>query len=125
MNPMPKLSLTVLLCMLVMLGGCATPVRVAPLTVDEIVTLSEAETPPEQIINHIRESRAVYRLPASELARLRDQGVTDEVIDAMQATYLEYERRRGIREGFDVFWYYDSGGFNSIRFHRHYVAPCC
>lgn len=118
MKCLPTASLTSLLCLLAFLAGCATPVRVVPPTVADIVALSETDTPPEQIVARIHESRAVYPLPASELARLREQGVDDAVIDAMQATYLEHERRRGMREGFDVFWYYDSGGFNSLYWHH-------
>lgn len=46
----------------------------------------------EAIIQRMRESRAVYPLPASELARLREQGVPDKVIDIMQQTYLDAVR---------------------------------
>ena len=47
----------------------------------------------QEIIGRIDAAQGVYRLSASELARLREQGVPDAVIDHMQATYLEAIRR--------------------------------
>lgn len=52
----------------------------------------EGRTAPE-IIRRIDEAQGVYRLSASELAKLREQGVPDAVIDHMQATYLDAIRR--------------------------------
>ncbi len=54
--------------------------------------MSAANVPADEIVKRMRESRAVYRLPASELAKLREQGVPDKVIDHMQRTYIEAER---------------------------------
>lgn len=85
-----------------LLAACATVPRVPPPSPAEIVQLVEQGTPPEAIVARIRESGAVYRLPASQLARLREQGVPDAVIDAMQRTYLEDERWRAMR---DYEWY--------------------
>ena len=47
----------------------------------------------QEIIRRINEAQGVYRLSASELAKLREQGVPDAVIDHMQATYLDAIRR--------------------------------
>ena len=58
------------------------------LPVDEIVRMSDAHVPPEQIIARMRSSGTVYRLSASQLAQLHDRGVPDAVIDRMQRTYL-------------------------------------
>jgi hypothetical protein len=74
------------------LAGCATN-RVAtlpmPPTVAEIVQMSRDKVPAADIVQRMRETRGVYRLPASELAKLRDQGVADAVIDYMQHTQIE------------------------------------
>ena len=59
-----------------------------PLSVGEIVRMSDAHVPPEQIIARMRTSGTVYRLSASQLASLHDRGVPDAVIDRMQRTYL-------------------------------------
>lgn len=75
-------------------AGCATfgePLPPPP-TLAEIVESSKAGQPPTQIIERMQRSRAVYRLQASELARLREQGVADEVIDYMQRVHLEVVR---------------------------------
>jgi hypothetical protein len=60
----------------------------------------------------IRDSGTVYRLSASQLASLKNEGVPDAVINYMQQTYLDaVERDQAladwtlwIREG-DGFWY--------------------
>lgn len=79
---------------LVWMSGCASlgePLPPAP-TLAEIVEASKGADTPKQIIDRMRASRAVYRLPASELAKLRDQGVSDAVIDYMQRVHLDVVR---------------------------------
>lgn len=49
--------------------------------------------PAQEIIGRINAAQAIYRLSASELAKLREQGVPDAVIDHMQATWLDAVRR--------------------------------
>lgn len=77
------------------LNGCASqPQRaVPPLMVSSIVRQSQEGVPADDIIRQIAESGTVYRLSASELANLRDQGVSDAVINYMQQTYLDAIRR--------------------------------
>jgi hypothetical protein len=78
-----------------LLAGCGGvgADRPPPPSVDQIVALAKAGAPAADIIQRLRESGAVYALPASELARLREQGVPDPVIDYMQMTYLDAVRR--------------------------------
>jgi hypothetical protein len=80
--------------LLLLISGCATTPLKPPPSVAEIVQMSQEGVAPEQIVQRIRESRAVYRLPASELAKLKSRGVADAVLDYMQQTYLDDERRR-------------------------------
>lgn len=54
--------------------------------------MSKDGQPAEAIIARMQESRAVYPLPASELAKLREQGVPDLVIDYMQQVYIDSVR---------------------------------
>jgi hypothetical protein len=78
---------------LLAVAGCATMERLPPApTLAEIVEASRAGQTPQQIIERMQKSRAVYRLPASELARLREQGVADQVIDYMQRVHLDVIR---------------------------------
>jgi hypothetical protein len=77
-----------------LLGACASfgpPLPPAPTTA-EIVQMAKEGLAPEAIIKRIEASRAVYPLPASELAKLREQGVPDQVIDYLQRTYIEAVR---------------------------------
>jgi hypothetical protein len=74
-------------------GGCATE-RPVPLSVSQVVELSREGVPSTDIINRMKASRATYPLQASELARLRDEGVSDPVINYMQQTYLDEARRK-------------------------------
>ncbi len=94
------------------LGGCATlsPTRPAPVTVDQIITMSKAGTPPQDIIKVMRDSGTVYRLTASQLADLRQQGVSDQVIDYMQQTYLEAVRRNQALRDLS-YWHWGPGGY--------------
>jgi len=75
-------------------AGCTTlgPPLPPPPTLDEIVRLSTAGVPADDIVKRMRDAQAVYRLPASGLAKLHGQGVPDKVIDYMQLTYIEAER---------------------------------
>jgi hypothetical protein len=95
------------------LGGCATasrPVVPQPVTVEQIVQMSKEKMPPDEIIRKMRNSGTVYRLRASQLARLRDEGVSDQVIDYMQHTYLAAVRRSARLEGWG-YWYHATDGF--------------
>jgi hypothetical protein len=64
-----------------------------PVTVSEVVRMSEENVPAETIVNKMRDSRTIYRLSAAQLAQLHDEGVQDEVINYMQQTYLDAVRR--------------------------------
>jgi hypothetical protein len=78
-----------------LLAGCAgmqekLPPPPAPA---EVVALARAGESADAIIERMRASRAVYPLPASELARLREEGVPDRVIDYMQQTHIDAVRQ--------------------------------
>jgi hypothetical protein len=99
------------------LASCASssmyrPVIPQPVTVGQIVKMSKEGMAPAEIVGRMRASRTVYRLSASELAKLRDEGVADQVIDYMQHTYLAAVRRSARFEDWhywhhwgDDFWY--------------------
>ncbi|MGA8019021.1 MAG: hypothetical protein WBV95_10445 [Desulfobacterales bacterium] len=78
-----------------LLTGCATVQtrKTKPVTVTDIVRMSQEKVPADEIVNKMRESGTVYRLKASELANLKEQGVQDAVINYMQQTYLDAMRR--------------------------------
>ncbi len=77
-----------LLCAAV-LGGCAGAPRRAPPSIEQVVEMSQAGKPAEEIIRELQDTRAVYPLTGSQIARLHDQGVADSVLDYLQNAYAE------------------------------------
>jgi hypothetical protein len=97
------------------LAGCASfstprPVVPQPVTVDQIVRMSREGVAPEEIIHKMRESRTVYRLTASQLAQLHDEGVSDKVVNYMQDTYLAAVKRSARFEDW-TYWHHWGDGF--------------
>lgn len=90
---MPK-RITVLIAITLFLTGCATlqSRRPPPPTLEEIVALAKEKVPAEDIIQRLEESRAVYTLSGSQLAKLREQGVPDAVLDYMHRAQIEQAR---------------------------------
>jgi hypothetical protein len=89
----PSLYATLAILLIFLVSGCARQPAPEPITLPQILQMSEAGIPAAEIIERLRISGTVYRLEASRLARLRDEGVPDEVIDYMQQTYLDAVRR--------------------------------
>lgn len=100
-----------------LLGGCATfKPSPPPVTVPQIVQMSEEHMPADKIIQRMSDSRTVYRLKASQLADLKSRGVPDAVIDYMQRTYLDAVQRRQALEDWDNWtedggWWYGGGPY--------------
>jgi hypothetical protein len=103
----------VVVVVFLVLGGCATlngAARPAPVTVGQIVKWSHEGVPPQDIINLMRDSGTAYRLSASQLADLRQKGVSDAVINYMQQTYLNAVRENQARRDF-AYWYWGPDGY--------------
>jgi hypothetical protein len=103
------------------LGGCASsyysrPVVPQPVTVKQIVTWSKDGVAPEEIIRRMRNSRTVYRLKASQLAELKNEGVSDQVIDYMQRTYLAAVRRSARLENWNYWHLYGGYWYGGVPF---------
>ena len=101
--------------LLVVLTGCATtgqqepqikrisaeelerimPKPVPNLSLDELVALSKANTPPEQIIQRIKDSNSSYDLSPSQSVALSKQGVDAKVLD-----YIYKQRDQVLRDSF-------------------------
>ena len=111
---MKKLKLTRRLLYLMFIGvilfsiqGCATTNMyrmVPPVTVPDIVQMSKDKVPAKDIISKMRESHTIYRLKASQLAELQKEGVSPEVIDYMQKTYLNAVRYNQQLEDMNYWW---------------------
>lgn len=98
------------------LSGCANlgatlmgePTK-PPVTVPQIILMSKEGVPADEIMEKMRESGTVYRLQASQLAQLKEQGVPDAVIDYMQQTYIDAVRRDQSLEDWDNWTLADDG----------------
>jgi hypothetical protein len=103
-RPMSRLVTGFLIVLIVaFVTGCATvPLveRKPPPSIPEIIKMSRDGVPEDEIIRQLHESDAVYRLSGSELAKLKDDGVTPKVLDYLhqaqlnQARYDEWARVR-------------------------------
>ena len=101
MERLKKLSLwkgsaLIFLVWVTLLSGCSTfgfktP---EPVTVGQVIQMSKDNVPPEIIVNKMRDSESVYPLTAAQLAELHDIGVADRVLNYMQQTYIEAQRRQ-------------------------------
>ena len=91
-----RISLSMVLAGSTLLSGCAAlgvGQSEQPVRVSEVIRMSKENVPAEIIVNKMRDSKAVYRLNATQLAQLHDQGVADPVLNYMQETYLSAIRR--------------------------------
>jgi hypothetical protein len=100
MERLKKLSLlkgsaSIFLVWATLLSGCSTLgfKTPEPVTVGQVIQMSKDNVPPEIIVNKMRDSESVYPLTAAQLAELHDMGVADPVLNYMQQTYIEAQRR--------------------------------
>jgi hypothetical protein len=90
------------------LSGCATVVekRPPPPSLEEVVQMSKAGVPAHEIVARLVYTRAAYAVKGSELARLKEQGVADEVLDYIQESALALARaEEAYRQGQYYYWY--------------------
>jgi len=72
--------------------------------------MSKAGVPMETIIQKMRDSGTTYRLTASQLVQLHEEGVFNAVLDYTQETYLEAVRRDQALEDWG-YWTLAAGGY--------------
>jgi hypothetical protein len=104
--------------------------------VSDIVQMSKDGLTSGDIISQIRQSRSVYGLNAGELAKLRDEGVADSVINYMENTHFDainqsrqmnnpnygWDSGYGYYGGFGFGWPYYSWGWRPTVVFRSYSA---
>ncbi len=87
----------------------------SPLTVPQIVALSQEGVPPEEIIDRIRKSRVVYRLLPNQIENMRRKGVSNQVLSYIQKRYqAALEKYPYLRDWdnwnlYDGYWYASPG----------------
>ena len=90
----------ILLSSVIQFGGCATLTfkQPEPVTIGQVIEMSKQGVPAGTIVEKMRGSQSAYRLTAAQLAELHDLGIADHVLDYMQQTYIEAERREQSNE---------------------------
>src|SRR5437867_3067443 len=102
-----------LACLALLATGCATkPPPLPPLAQADIVSMTKAGVPDEEIIRRIDATRTVFHLGTEDVVRLRDEGVSSRVIDYMLETYARAEAERARRQA-----YYD---YDAYYYHSHF-----
>ncbi len=118
---MPMRRLAFLLITIALLGsGCAAVQRRPPPTLEQIVEMSRQGVPAEEIIQQLKESRAVYELSGSQLARMHEHGVPEAVLDHLQQAYINSVRLQERMYHHDRFW---MGGCFGCYYYRPWPAP--
>jgi hypothetical protein len=84
-------TLFLLMSTVLFLHGCAvySPAATTMVTIPEIITMSKEKVPSKDIIHDIKKTHTVYRLDASQYAKLQANGVSDSVVNYMQQTHLD------------------------------------
>lgn len=107
-----------------LLAACATLPTPAPVKVPEVIQLSRTGTPPAQIIQKMRDAGMVYRLNASQIARLQRDGVSDAVLNYMQNTYIEAVRRDQRLRDWNRWWPDADGYFYGGCYYQSWPYGC-
>jgi hypothetical protein len=92
-NPEPRIGrwcrLLAVLAFATVLSGCAGMVnRPPPLTIEQVVQMAKDGSPAAEINKEIDRTRTVLPLNGSQYAKLKQDGVPDEVLDHLQNRYL-------------------------------------
>ena len=90
--------------------GCASTDRRPTPSLEDVVRMSNEGKSDDEIIGLLIETRAVYPLTSAKIVDLHQQGITTEVLDYMQQTYIAYERSRERFMYSDPFWGYPCFG---------------
>jgi hypothetical protein len=89
-------------------AGCSTAGRQrtsAPPSPADVVAMSRAGVAPDEIIQRMQESNAVYPLTDAQLDALRSEGVSEHVINYMRRSYVAQGRlpAYGTREYYELY----------------------
>jgi hypothetical protein len=107
-------SFLIMVCFpILFLGSCAS-VRsngISKVTVPEIIEMTKAGASDQEIINEIEQSKTVYKLDGNAYARLRQIGVSDNVVNYMQETYTNEIQNRQDRDEDWEMWNIEDAGY--------------
>lgn len=86
------------------------PNNVPAVTVADIVQMSKDGVSSKDIIRDMRQSHTVYWLKADQLAKLRNDGVQDSVINYMEETHIKAVQRNQQMED-SYYWWQGPDGY--------------
>jgi len=73
--------------------------------------MTKAGASDQEIVNEIQQSKTVYKLDGNAYARLRQIGVSDNVINYMQETYTNKMQNSEDRDEDWEIWNIDDAGY--------------
>ncbi len=79
-----------------------------PVTLENIIAMSQEDRTPEEIIAEIEKSRTLYKLETADILKLTEGGVDPKVVDYMLETHrraLESRYRYRYPYYYDPWWY--------------------
>jgi hypothetical protein len=97
-------TVLILLTLAVLAIGCATNRQPppAPLTQSDIISMVKAGMGDEDIMRRIDDTHTVFRLSSEDVMRLRQEGVSDRIVNYMLETYtraaVSEQRKRDFYE---------------------------
>jgi hypothetical protein len=88
-RPAPiKASLIFLVACLAEFSACAAFALTPPLAIADAVKMSQSGMRPEEVIQRIRDSKTTYALHGSDFGKLKAIGVSDQVLDYLQQSFV-------------------------------------
>jgi hypothetical protein len=97
-----------------LLAGCATVPRPAPLTQADIISMTKARMTDEDIMRRIDDTRTVFQLNSDDVIFLRKEGVRDRVVtymlDTLTRAAVAEQRRRDIDYNYHFGFFYGRPG---------------
>jgi hypothetical protein len=94
----------VLLGFLLAGSGCQTLAPLPLITLNEVVKMSQDGAPPKAIIASLEAHRIQLEFTGSQFAKLKEQGVADEVLDYLLYAYASRLRYEGRLQSEPLWW---------------------
>jgi hypothetical protein len=112
-------SLFIALVALTLVGCATTPPPPPPLTQADVISMVKAGLTDEDIMRRIDASRTVFRLSSEDVIRLRNEGISDRLVNFMLETYtraaMAAQRRQ---DEYNSRFYFDYGFGYGHAWHR-------
>lgn len=92
------------------LASCVGMQRKEPISLEQVIQMSKAQTPPADIIAQLTQTRTVLQISGSQFAKLREQGVDDAVLDHLQKSFVDSVEMEARLRTQSLYWGYGGWG---------------